>query len=217
MRLSTYLIRNLTRETPHPALNSSLRIRPIATRRAHPRAQRGANLIESALAMGLVAIGVFATVSSFGDGTTSRISRGILPVIGGEPPSESEMSSPDWQSGQPDMGGLPLNLGGVPVGGSNEGTEEGIGGIVGNPPDGDEWNGGGENTFVGGTDAMPPTDDGGTNSSDSGSWSSEDSNTFVGGIVASPETGYQGGDASEGSNTSGGAGAPIDYYEGVAE
>jgi len=73
---------------------------------------------------------------------------------------------------------------------------------------------------------MPPTDDGGTNSSDSGSWTSEDSNTFVGGIDAYPETGYQGGDTSEGSNTSasaegsntsGGAGAPIDYYEGVAE
>lgn len=192
-----------------------MRSRLIAIRHAAPRAQRGANLIESALAMGLVAIGVFATVSSFGDGTTSRISHGILPVIGGASPSESDVPAPKLQPGQP----IPLQdedvigIIGYPGGGSNWGDDPAVGGIVGNPDDGEEWNGGGDQGFVGGTDAMPPTEEGGTNSSDSGSWSSEDSNTFVGGTDAYPETGYHESDTFEGADTSAGAEVPTDHYE----
>lgn len=219
MRRQIYPIQYLTRETPHAVLDRSMHRRTIAMRQLHSRAQRGASLIESALAMGLVAIGVFATVSSFGDGTTSRISRGILPVIGGGSPSGSDVPNPNLQSGQPlpkdveDVIGIVEN----PGGGTNEGDDPGVAGIVGDPDDGDEWYGGRDSEFVGGIDAQPPTENSGTNSSGSGSWSSEDSNTFIGGIDAYPETGYQGGGTSEGSNTSAGAEVPTDDYQGSSQ
>jgi hypothetical protein len=148
--------------------------------------------------MGLVGIGVFATVSSFGDGTTSQISRGILPVIGGALPSPNEMSPSNPQSGQFDAP-QSADFGG------ETGEQGSVGGTAGDGGGGDTENGGDDNSFVGGTDAMPPVYDGGADSSDSRSWSSENSNSFVGGLDAYPETGYQGGGRSEGSNTSAGS------------
>ena len=174
--------------------------------------QRGASLMETSIAMGLVGIAVFASVSSFGGDIKGRISREIVPALGGgilsnpnpsQPASNNSASNPELQIGYTQDGSLG---GGEGVGGGPGEQFEWEGGPVGGE-DGDFGLGGGEGVppdnnnlgSVAGTDASPPTttdETGGNSSSDSSSWS--DDNSFVAGTDASPPVN----DGSGGSQSS---------------
>ncbi len=56
--------------------------------------QRGASLIETSIAVGLVGIAVIASASTFGENISLKISRGILPALGGAAPSPQSKSEP---------------------------------------------------------------------------------------------------------------------------
>jgi hypothetical protein len=161
--------------------------------------QRGASLMETSIAMGLVGIAVFASVSSFGGDIKGRISREIIPALGGgilsdpkpiQPASNNSASNPELQIGYTQDGSLG---GGEGVGGGPGEQFEWWGGPVGGEP-GDFGPGGGEGVppdnnpgSVAGTDASPPTssdETGGNSSSDSSSWSYD--NSFIAGTDASP-------------------------------
>ena len=155
-------------------------------------------MIESSIAMGLVGIAVFASVSTFGGDIKGKIARELLPALGGgivSDPNSSKLASSDSLP-QPNALSDLSQIGGGYTGpedsnsvvGGGLGQDEGVGGIAGDP------NGQGssvDNTdnpsFVAGTDAMPPVISEGTDgnsSSASSLWN--DGNSFVGGTNASP-------------------------------
>ena len=123
--------------------------------------------------MGLVGIAVFASVSSFGGDISSRISRGILPSIGGGAAPGSNDGSPASNETSPKSSLISQTDADYDPG-------DGVGGIVG---DGDGVE---DTTGIGGIDAHPPEDESDTGSSSS---SQTDEYTFVGGINAYPEDG----------------------------
>ena len=180
MRLLKPRIEYLVYDTPHRVrdimMPRSFRNTPQPSRTK----QRGASLIEASIAMGLVGIAVFATISSFGGEISGKFSKEILPVIGGNPLAGLGLSggatgdSPTQKGSGFDGAGEDF---GIP-------PDDSVGGIGGGS---DGQDGGIDQGLVGGIDASPPeTQDGtdGSNRSSASSWSSEDS--FVGGTDAEP-------------------------------
>jgi hypothetical protein len=156
--------------------------------------------METSIAMGLVGIAVFASVSSFGGDIKGRISREIIPALGGgilsdpkpiQPASNNSPSNPELQIGY----SQDENFGGID-GESSNGEESSadfsddpsfVGGIAANPPtyhdttdessSSDASSLSDDNSFVAGTDASPPGKDG-WGSSQSSSELADPSNTL---------------------------------------
>jgi hypothetical protein len=147
--------------------------------------QRGASLLETSIAVGLVGIAVFATVSSFGSNISLKISHGILPTLGGSP---AGFGDPADKSGE--------------LGSGTGNDDNPVGGIAGDggAPEDDGWEGRDDNSLVGGTGANPPDDIGEDQWGGSSVGSLGEDNSFTGGIdmLEPPEDlsfGY--GDSSE--------------------